>query len=141
MNRYPLVLLAALALFPATATAQQSGVDVWNTLLRPHHFPDVDIVEDNTVIEMTAPYRSEDAAVTPIRIKALIPQTNERYIRRIHLFVDANPEPRVGTFTFTPASGRAAPYSSRTAMRPGISTSASVISLRPQSASVISAIL
>lgn len=107
MNRYPLVLLAALALFPATATAQQSGVDVWNTLLRPHHFPDVDIVEDNTVIEMTAPYRSEDAAVTPIRIKALIPQTNERYIRRIHLFVDANPEPRVGTFTFSPASGRA----------------------------------
>ncbi len=40
-----------------------------------------------------------------------------------------------------PASGLAAPYSSRQAMRPGISTSASSISLRPHSASERSATL
>ena len=39
-----------------------------------------------------------------------------------------------------PASGRAPPYSSRNAIRPGISVSAMAISLRPQSASAISAI-
>ncbi|MGR8918399.1 MAG: quinoprotein dehydrogenase-associated SoxYZ-like carrier, partial [Gammaproteobacteria bacterium] len=36
-----------------------------------------------------------------------IPQTPERYIKTIHLFVDANPEPKVGTFEFSPASGSA----------------------------------
>ena len=35
---------------------------------------------------------------------------------------------------FTPASGWAAPYSARTAISPGISCSASMISFRPQSA-------
>ncbi len=103
-----LCVLSLLALVAARpAGAQQSTADVWETLLRPHHFPDTEIVEDNSVIELTAPYRSEDAAVTPVRIKALMAQTPERYIETIHLFVDANPEPRVGTFTFTPASGSA----------------------------------
>ncbi len=40
-----------------------------------------------------------------------------------------------------PRSGWAAPYSSRMAIRPGISCSASVISLRPNSASEMSATL
>ncbi|MEQ8662475.1 MAG: quinoprotein dehydrogenase-associated SoxYZ-like carrier [Gammaproteobacteria bacterium] len=97
-----LVLLASHA-----APAQQSAVDVWETLLRPHHFPDVDIIADGGVIELTTPYRSEDAAFTPVRIRARIPQTPARYIAAIHLFVDANPEPKVGTFTFTPAAGSA----------------------------------
>lgn len=100
--------LAVLLCIPAHAQyAQQSGVDVWDTLLKPHHFPDATLVEDTTVIELTTPYRSEDAAVTPIRIKAMIPQSPERYIETIHLFVDENPEPKVGTFRFTPASGQA----------------------------------
>ena len=50
------------------------------------------------MIDLTAPYRSEDAAVTPIRIKAMMAQTPERYIAAIHLFVDENPEPLVGRF-------------------------------------------
>ena len=87
--------------------AQQSPVEIWDALLKPHHFPGIGIVEDATVIDMSAPYRSEDAAVTPIRIKAMIPQTPERYIETIYLFVDDNPEPKVGTFNFTPATGRA----------------------------------
>ncbi|MEQ8230888.1 MAG: quinoprotein dehydrogenase-associated SoxYZ-like carrier [Gammaproteobacteria bacterium] len=102
-------ILTALVVLVAghTATAQQSAVDVWETLLRPHHFPEVEIIEDGSVIELSTPYRSEDAAFTPVRIKARIPQTPERYIEAIHLFVDLNPEPKVGTFTFTPAAGSA----------------------------------
>lgn len=106
MTRYAWTILL-LAAVNSGAWAQQSAVEVWDALLKPHHFPDQTIVEDATVIEMTTPYRSEDAAVTPIRIKAMIPQTPARYIESIHLFVDENPEPKVGTFRFTPASGQA----------------------------------
>jgi sulfur-oxidizing protein SoxY len=91
----------------AGAADRQSAVEIWDALLKPHHFPGAEIIEDTTVIDMTAPYRSEDAAVTPIRITSMIPQTADRYIATIHLFVDRNPEPKVGTFTFSPASGRA----------------------------------
>ena len=99
----PLVLL----LCSIASEAQQSNADIWATLLKPHHFPDAEIIEDASVIELSTPYRSEDAAFTPVRIKAKMAQTPERYIETIHLFVDANPEPKVGTFTFTPAAGSA----------------------------------
>ena len=47
--RIAVILLALLGALPAAA--QQSAVDVWETLLRPHHFPDTEIIEDSTVIE------------------------------------------------------------------------------------------
>ncbi|MGE0485579.1 MAG: quinoprotein dehydrogenase-associated SoxYZ-like carrier [Gammaproteobacteria bacterium] len=106
-HAFTLAALLASVLTGAAALAQQSSVDVWETLLRPHHFADVDIIEDSTVIELSTPYRSEDAAFTPVRITAKIPQTPQRYIEAIHLFVDQNPEPKVGTFHFTPAATRA----------------------------------
>ena len=96
-----------LAINSTCAYAQQSQLEPWDALLKPHYFPHADIVEDATVIDLTAPYRSEDAAVTPIRIKAMMAQTPERYIAAIHLFVDENPEPLVGRFDFTPAASRA----------------------------------
>ena len=96
-----------LAINSTCAYAQQSQLEPWDALLKPHYFPHADIVEDATVIDLTAPYRSEDAAVTSIRIKAMMAQTPERYIAAIHLFVDENPEPLVGRFDFTPAASRA----------------------------------
>ena len=87
--------------------AQQSPADVWSSLLKTHHFGDTEIVEDRTVIDLVTPYRAEDAAVTPVHVKAMIPQTAERYIKTIYLFVDKNPEPLVGRFDFTKAVGRA----------------------------------
>ncbi len=102
-------LLAGLGLILLTqaAHAQQSAADTWSSLLKPHYFKDVTIVEDKTVFDLLTPYRAEDAAVTPVRIKAAIPQTPARHIRTIYLFVDQNPEPLVGRFDFTPRSGRA----------------------------------
>ncbi len=96
-----------LLLIPLIAGAQQSPVDIWATLLKPHHFPDIQLVEDKSVIELVTPYRAEDAATTPVRIKALLPQSAERYIQSIYLFVDRNPEPLVGRFEFTPNLPRA----------------------------------
>jgi len=96
-----------LILLMQAAQAQQSAADNWSSLLRPHYFKDAAIVEDKTVFDLVTPYRAEDAAVTPVRIKAAIPQTPGRYIQTIYLFVDGNPEPLVGRFEFTPRSGRA----------------------------------
>jgi sulfur-oxidizing protein SoxY len=56
---------------------------------------------------LQAPVRAEDAAIVPISVRALIPQTPERFIRRIRLVIDNNPSPFGVTVEFTPLSGRA----------------------------------
>jgi len=85
----------------------KSDVDLWSTFLREAFFKDVEIIEDKTVIDMTTPYRAEDAALTPVTITAQIPQTPERYIEKIYLVIDNNPQPLVGTFNLTPDMGKA----------------------------------
>ncbi len=59
------------------------------------------------VIRLDAPARAADAAVVPIAINAQFPQSNARYIKRVYLFIDENPEPYAGSFDFTPESGLA----------------------------------
>lgn len=85
----------------------KSDVDLWATFLRDAFFKGVDIIEDNTIIEMKTPYRAEDASVTPLTITAQIPQTPERYIQTLYVIVDNNPQPLVGTFHLTPDMGKA----------------------------------
>lgn len=99
--------LASLLPLTTAAAGNQSPVDVWQAFLQPKYFAGKDIVEDNTVIELRTPYRSEDAAFTPVTIKAQFPQTPERYIETIYVIVDNNPEPLAGTFKLTPEMGRA----------------------------------
>ena len=59
------------------------------------------------MIELRTPYRAEDAAVTPVSITAKFPQTDERFIEKIYMFVDENPQPLVGVFHLTRSMGRA----------------------------------
>lgn len=59
------------------------------------------------VIALQTPTRADDAAVVPVSVRALMPQTPERYIRKIYLVIDNNPSPVGAVFTFTPASGQA----------------------------------
>ncbi len=101
------LMLSTLALFSAGAVANQSEVDVWEAFIKPSHFGQTEMLDGAGIIELKTPYRSEDAAFTPISINAQIPQTSERYIETLHLFVDRNPEPHVGAFHMTPALGRA----------------------------------
>ena len=65
-------LLAAAALVAALPlpAAEQSEVDLWATLLKPHYFGDTPLIEGRGVIDMKTPYRSEDAAFTPVSITA-----------------------------------------------------------------------
>jgi sulfur-oxidizing protein SoxY len=102
-------MVAALifALVPWTLFAQSSPLDVWSSMLKPHHIGDTQIIEDGAVIDLVMPYRAEDASVTPVHVQAVIRQSAERYIETIYLFVDQNPEPLVGKFHFTREVGRA----------------------------------
>jgi sulfur-oxidizing protein SoxY len=85
----------------------QSDVDLWATFLRDAYFKDVNLIEDKTVIDMKTPYRAEDAAVTPVTITAKFDQSPDRFIEKLYLIVDNNPQPLVGTFQFTPDTGKA----------------------------------
>lgn len=96
-----------MVLFAGVALATTAEEDmVWTGGLRSAYFADRDIRMDD-LITLEAPKRAENAAIVPVSIRANVPQTEDRYIRTIWLFVDKNPGPLVGKFHFTPASGRA----------------------------------
>ena len=89
------------------AAGEQSEVDVWQTLLKPQYFQDRPISLDKTVMELRVPVRAEDSGVVPVSLNAKIPQTPERYIEKVYVFIDKNPKPLAGLFHLTPAMGRA----------------------------------
>ncbi len=98
-----LMMLAPVA---GVATTVEEDM-VWTGGLRSAYFGDRPITQSDDLIVLDAPTRAEDAAVVPLSITAQIPQTDERYIKTIYLIIDKNPGPLVGTFRFTPKSGRA----------------------------------
>ncbi|MFT4580346.1 MAG: sulfur-oxidizing protein SoxY [Gammaproteobacteria bacterium] len=101
-------LMAALSMcFTISANAQSSPIDIWETLLRPAYFPEIALIENSNVITLKTPYRAEDATVTPLSIKASFSQSSSRFIDKIYLFVEQNPQPLVGIFHLTSAMGRA----------------------------------
>ena len=103
------VVLMALVCSASTVAAntEQSKVDVWEAFLKPKYFDNVELIEDTNVIELKTPYRAEDASVTPVSIKAAFPQSDERSVDKIYMFVDENPQPLVGIFHLTKEMGRA----------------------------------
>lgn len=62
---------------------------------------------DDTVLQLEAPYRAEDAATVPIAIRSRFPQSPDRYVKTEWLIIDRNPAPVAATFHFVPESGRA----------------------------------
>lgn len=107
-----LALFGTALLLPVQAgpdAREAASLQIWEEQLKPAHFNDREIVEDigHQVIEIKAPPRAEDATVVPLSIHSRIPQSEEHYIRRIHIFIDKNPLPLVGIFELTPQSGRA----------------------------------
>ncbi len=99
-----LILLAAAL---DAAAQQQSEIDVWSTLLRPEYFQERQIAEGQSIVELRVPLRAEDSGVVPVSVNARIPQTPERYIKTLYLFIDRNPKPLAGIFHLTPEMGRA----------------------------------
>lgn len=98
----------AASFFPGRAAQAATAEEdmAWTGGLRDAYFAGREIKSDDLVV-LEAPQRADNAAIVPVSIRAGIPQTEDRYIRTIWLFVDKNPGPLVGKFHFTPASGRA----------------------------------
>ena len=93
-----------------TATWRQDLSDqAWEENSRKQFFQDREIIEgaEQTILELKAPLLAEDASFVPISVRTKIPQTDDLYIKKIHIFVDKNPIPLVGVFEFTPDSGKA----------------------------------
>ena len=79
----------------------------WNQVLKPQFFAGKTIQNGDDIIQLTTPVRAEDPALVPIKVTASLPQTKEKYIKRIILLIDKNPVPLIGEFEFTPESGKA----------------------------------
>ncbi|MFK8067795.1 MAG: quinoprotein dehydrogenase-associated SoxYZ-like carrier [Gammaproteobacteria bacterium] len=101
------MLMLLTMITSAAWAADRTEVSIWDTFLKDQYFKGIDLIEDKTVVDMTTPYRAEDASVTPISITAQIPQTKDLFIEKIYLIVDKNPEPLVGVFNMSPDMGKA----------------------------------
>lgn len=96
------------SLFPLmAATLQVHAQDTEEADLKEVLFGDRPIAENDGIILLEAPKRAQDAAIVPITVQALIPQTSERYIQAVHLVIDRNPAPVAAVFHFTVDSGTA----------------------------------
>lgn len=102
-----LCIVGVLHLLPALAASEPSAdTEAWQAI-RSTLFAGREIVESNTVIELEAPFRAEDAAVVPVGLRARIDQMPERHIKRMWLLIDGNPTPVAAAFTVAPDAGRA----------------------------------
>lgn len=101
----PILLLGLMSISASLAATADQEFE-WNTVIRNQYFGQQEILQSDRVIELTAPYRAEDPALVPIKVTSRIAQSPDRYIEKITLFIDKNPEPFVGDFRFTRESGR-----------------------------------
>lgn len=101
-----LLYLSVTLGLPAAAKAEGDDV-TWNTVLKSQFFSGKKVEESTSVIELEAPYRAEDPAIVPVKVTSKFPQSKDRYVKKIWLFVDKNPFPFVGEFEFFPESGKA----------------------------------
>jgi len=94
-----------LSFFTVTAHAVTPKEPMW-PILKEIHFEGKTIREDaNDLLVIEAPKRAEDAAIVPISVKSLVPQTADKYITNIHIIIDNNPEPYSANFHLSPDLG------------------------------------
>ena len=104
LARVAAMVATSLALF-ATVTAQSASAaedDIWPALSQDI-FGERAVVEDPTAVSLDAPYRAEDAALVPLKVR--IPAGTAEHVTKLTLVIDKNPAPVVGYFSFGPAAG------------------------------------
>ncbi len=100
-----LLILFCIPLSNALAATPAADKSVNWPGIKAMLFPDnPEIIEDN-VITLVTPPRAEDAALVPVILKFDRNQSDPAFIRKIHLVVDNNPSPVVGTFVMTRENG------------------------------------
>ena len=94
-NRIVTIFIVSLGLSFVTLSAQAvtPKEPLWPSL-KIAYFGDKPIRENATdLLVIEAPKRAEDAAIVPISVKLLVPQTADKYITNIHLVIDNIPFP------------------------------------------------
>ncbi|HYN78434.1 MAG TPA: quinoprotein dehydrogenase-associated SoxYZ-like carrier [Lamprocystis sp. (in: g-proteobacteria)] len=99
------VLLLAMVLLGGLGRvrAEQTQVDPdqarWGEI-RSALFGDRPVADGKDLLQLSTPYRAEDAAVVPVSIKPLLDPTAGRNIQDLYLIIDMNPVPLAATFHF-----------------------------------------
>ena len=106
MKITPLLLSALLTALPLQSFAEPETESANWPLIRDSLFPgSPDIVESEEIVSLTAPKRAIDAALVPLEVRVNVRQGDTNPIERIHLIVDNNPSPIVGSFDMSPNNG------------------------------------
>lgn len=106
------LLLSATTVFGATSSdyllqgEARRHADRWHQL-KGALFADTDIVDSDTVIDVSAPVIPKDPAMVPVTIQSQLPESSTTFIKTISLLVDHNPAPLAAVFHFTGQSGAA----------------------------------
>ncbi|MDH3673762.1 MAG: thiosulfate oxidation carrier protein SoxY [Gammaproteobacteria bacterium] len=58
-------------------------------------------------IKLKLPEIAENGNTVPVSFSVDSPMTKKDYVKAVHLFAEANPRPNVGSFYFSPTSGKA----------------------------------
>lgn len=78
---------------------QDAGQARWDEV-RTALFGDRPVADGADLLQLTTPYRAEDAAVVPVTIKSLLDPAQGRRITDLYLIIDMNPVPLAATFHF-----------------------------------------
>lgn len=63
---------------------------------------------EESKVKIELPEMAENGMVVPIKVEVDSPMTPDDYVWTLHIYAFANPVPQVATYSFTPASGKAA---------------------------------
>lgn len=88
----------ALAQSPAAQQQQSQNTDKTFASFKEDAFGDKPIAANAPFIQISAPYRAEDAAVVPIDVDVILPPGDDRTISKVTLIVDENPSPVAAAF-------------------------------------------
>ncbi len=91
-----LIATLASAVRPAWAEGDEARWGQIKTSL----FGDRTVQDGQGVIGLETPYRALDAAVVPVEIQSLAPQTTDRFVKNLYLVIDMNPSPVAAVFHF-----------------------------------------
>lgn len=100
--RYLVLSLPVAIVAVNTAYAQTDKEEMW-PVIKEIYFEEKIILSDaDDWLILEAPKRAEDAAIVPVTVKSLRPQTASSYIKNIHIVIDDNPDPYSANFHLNP---------------------------------------
>jgi sulfur-oxidizing protein SoxY len=105
---------AALAGLLLLSHAAKADEDIWPTL-KQQAFGDRAVAAEDGMVVLEIPGTAEDAALVPLTVR--VPPSVKQTLKSLTLFIDKNPDPKVATLTFGPASGNGGERSFSTRVR------------------------